>query len=50
MKEYIDKRMDELWDKLPNADSDPNTWTQEEWLALGAYKELERLEREMEHF
>ena len=42
-KEEIEKRMDELWEKLPNADSPEDTWTKEELIALGAFMALEKL-------
>lgn len=41
--EKIEKRLKELWEKLPNADTPQDTWTDEELTYLGAYKELESL-------
>lgn len=39
----INERMDELWEKLPDAYSDTDGWTQEQLISLGEYKALERL-------
>lgn len=39
----INERLDELWDNLPDADSDSCGWTQEQLMSLGEYKALEWL-------
>ena len=42
MKSYIEKRMKELWEKLPDANED--TFTNEEVKLLGKYMMLEELD------
>lgn len=37
----INERMDELWEKLPDAYSDTDGWTHEQLMSLGEYKALE---------
>ena len=41
----IERRMDKHWDFLPDADSPEDDWTHNELCELGAYKELEHLEK-----
>lgn len=43
IRNEIERRMSYWWDKLPDADSDEETWTQAEVKALGAYMEAENL-------
>lgn len=43
IRDELDRRMDKLWDMLPDADDDPETWTTDEYKALGAYMELESI-------
>lgn len=43
IRSKIEQRMSYWWDKLPDADSNEETWTQAEVKALGAYMEAENL-------
>lgn len=44
LKAEIERRMDEHWEGLPDADSPEDDWTHGQLCELGAYKELEHLE------
>ena len=40
----IESRLEQLWEQLPCADTDPIKWTIDECMAVGAFKELESLQ------